>query len=94
METREVKTYAWNGFVSSYLIRHERAWVVKILQSTLEGQTRDAGYSPLPDTFGYHLIWPGDDDVFMLSEEDREFLSTRDMVWARTWLRCVERVDG
>lgn len=88
METREVKTYAWNGFVSGHLIRRERAWVARIMQATLEAKTRDTGYEPLPDTFGYQLVWPGDDDALILSPEDQEFLRTRDVVWARTWLRC------
>ena len=89
-ETREVKKYAWHGFVSGHLVRYERAQLIRHMQQVLEGKCRADGHEPLPDTFDYRFIWVGDDDVLMLPGEEQEFMRTRDVVWARTSLRCVE----
>jgi hypothetical protein len=93
MQIREVKTFAWHGWVSGHLERHERAQVLRMMQADLEYRCRDQGYEPLPDTFGCRFIRAGDDDVFMLPGEEQEFMETRDVVWARTWLRCFS-IEG
>jgi hypothetical protein len=87
-ETREVREFAWRVWVSRYVWDRQRSDVRVMLQADLEAKAREQGHEPLPGTFGYHVIRPTSDDVFMLSAEDREFLETRDVVWVRTWLRC------
>jgi hypothetical protein len=87
-DTREVKQFGWHGWVSRPLWRKWAFAVRRMLREDLEAKVREQGHEPLADTFDYQLIWPGDPEAAWLPPEDREFLNTRDVVYARTWLRC------